>query len=301
MFALLPVHKPRGFNSRRIVDAVAIASGDKVGHAGTLDPLASGVLLTAIGPATRLVPYAQRLAKRYTARFQLGLESDSDDTERECRPVTVSSIPSRDEVANAVATFVGSIDQTPPPFSAVRIDGRRAYRLAHRGREFTIPSRQVTIFTSRLIRYEFPIFEVEVCCGSGTYIRSLGRDIAALLGTKCVLLELCRDAVGSFVLSRCATFEDIQLGTIHDKLINPLEIFSGLPIIALGEYDLERIARGIKYECEMSSSATEMLVTDLDCHLHAVMRPASDGKWRPALNFSKYWRGGHAHLVRSAT
>ena len=300
MFALLPVDKPRGVNSRRIVDAMEKASGEKVGHAGTLDPLASGVLVLAIGLATRLVPYVHVMPKQYVARFQLGVESDSDDMERECRDVPMDTSPTFEAMHTAIAQFVGPIEQTPPDFSAIRVNGKRAYRLAHRGKEFTIPPRTVTIYSSRLIRYEFPYFEIECCCSSGTYMRSLGRDIAALLGTRCVMVELSRSAVGPFDLGRCASLLDVKKDKFHEKLVDPLEAFSGLPIVALGEYDIERISRGVKYECALENAAAEMLVTDLHGHLHAVLRPASDGKWRPALNFSKYWRERPARLERSA-
>ena len=296
MFAILPVHKPRGVNSRRIVDAMENASGVKVGHAGTLDPLASGVLVLAIGLATRLVPYVHGMAKQYVAQFQLGVESESDDLERECRPVPMDTLPSQDAMLAAIAQLVGTIEQTPPAFSAIRVNGKRAYRLAHRGREFTMQPRAVTIHSNRLIRYEFPYFEIECFCSSGTYMRSLGRDIAALLGTKCVMIELSRRAIGPFDMSRCASLLDVKDGTFHEKLIDPLEAFSGLPIVALGEYDIERISRGIKYEGSPNLATQEILLTDLHGRLHAVLRPTPDGKWRPALNFSKYWRAGLAHL-----
>ncbi len=298
MFALLPVDKPRGVNSRRIVDAMENASGKKVGHAGTLDPLASGVLVLAIGLATRLVPYVHVMPKQYVARYQLGVESDSDDMERECRDVPMDTSPTLEAMHAAIALFVGPIEQTPPDFSAIRVNGKRAYRLAHRGKEFTIQPRPVTIYSSRLIRYDFPYFEIECCCSSGTYMRSLGRDIAALLGTRCVMVELSRSAVGPFNLGRCASLLDVKEDTFHEKLVDPLEAFSGLPIVALGEYDIERISRGVKYECSPSTTAQEILLTDLNGRLHAVLRPTPDGKWRPALNFSKYWRSPPFQITR---
>jgi tRNA pseudouridine55 synthase len=291
MFALLPVFKPRGMSSRRAVDVLEAVFDGKVGHAGTLDPLASGVLVLAIGPATRLVPYVQQMPKRYTALFQLGVESASDDSERPLEAVPIDRIPEPDELSETISQFVGKIKQTPPAFSAVKVAGKRAYRLAHRGYDVQIRPRQVDVHSIRVVQYEFPYFEIDVCCSSGTYIRTLGRDIAARWSTKSVMVDLCRTAIGPFDLKSCATLDEIRGAAFTEKLVDPLRAFAGIPVLALEESRLALVAQGVKYEHREPATGGEILLTDQRGRLHAVLRPAPDGKWRPALNFSKYWRG----------
>jgi tRNA pseudouridine55 synthase len=234
------------------------------------------------------------MPKRYTARFELGLESESADTERECRTVASDAIPTNADLVASIERLIGTIPQKPPRFSAIRINGRRAYRLAHRGRDFDVPTRDVTIHSNRLIRYDFPVFEIEVVCGTGTYIRSLGLDIAGGVGTKCVMLELCRDAIGPFDLSHCATVDDLLTEAFREKLVDPLAVLSDVPVAVLPAAERERIGRGMTIEYETQADASELAVTDERGRLYAVMRPASDGAWRPAINFSNYWRNEFA-------
>lgn len=298
MFALLPIHKPRGVNSRRVVDLVERLVPGKVGHAGTLDPLASGVLLTAIGPATRLVPYAQQLAKRYIARFQLGVASDSDDMERECRPIAIDSIPDRELLDRVVAGFVGEINQVPPRFSAVKVGGQRAYRRAQRGLDCPFRPKRITIHSIRLSAYEFPFFELDVVCGRGTYLRSLGRDIAAQLGTQCVMMELCRQSVGPFDLSRCAALDDVRIGNIASRLCDPREVLVGIPTVRLEADGIHWLSLGRTLELSRTAEDPELVAIDLEGRLQAILRPAQDGSWRPALNFVHYWLGAESAAAR---
>jgi tRNA pseudouridine55 synthase len=286
MFGILPIDKPKTVNSRRVVDWVETAIGQKVGHAGTLDPLASGLLLTVIGPATRLVPYLQAMSKRYVARFQLGLSSDSIDTERDCQVVPIPENLTGEKLASVVAAFVGVIEQTPPPFSAVKVSGRRAYKLAQRGRSFELAPRRVTVFECRLSDVSFPEFEIDVRCGSGTYIRSMGRDIARQLGTECVMVDLRRTEIGPFRLEHCATVDQVHRGEIRTKIVDPLVAVSHLPQVILDHYDLQRLSRGFKFDFGQDFGSSELAVIDRENRLQAIMRPAPDGRWRPAVNFS---------------
>lgn len=286
MFGILPVHKPVKVNSRRAVDIVESAVGEKVGHAGTLDPLASGILLIAIGPATRLVPYLQKMPKRYWARFTLGIASDSIDTERECYPVELPEIPTEPQLAAAANEFVGDLEQTPPPFSAVKVGGRRAYRLAQRGRTFEIAPKRIHIGSIHLSAYAFPHFEIDVRCGRGTYIRSLGRDIARRVGTECVMTDLCRTELGPFRLEDCVSLDEVRAGNFSHKLVDPLIAVEHLPRVILQGAEVQRLARGGKFEFAGPVEGSEIAVVDEQQRLQAIMRPAPDGQWRPALNFS---------------
>ena len=183
-FGILNVDKPTGITSRDAVNRVERLFGKvKCGHAGTLDPLATGVLVICVGPATRLIQYVQRLPKQYRAVFQLGRESVTDDVEGEVELVAGAPEPTRAEIEAALPQFLGDILQRPPAHSAIKVDGQRAYDLARRGEEFELPARTISIYRLEVLRYEYPELELAIECGSGTYVRSLGRDLAAALGT----------------------------------------------------------------------------------------------------------------------
>ena len=196
---VIPVDKPVGVSSRHVVDVVARALGMKsVGHAGTLDPLASGVVIVCVGHATKLVDYLHDLTKHYAATFLLGRSSPSDDletpVEEEEQPVRASAA----EIEAAAIAFRGDILQRPCDYSAVHVDGKRAYRLARKGRPVVLESKPVRIHRLTITGYEWPRLAVEIECSSGTFVRALGRDLAESLGTKAVMESLVRTAVGPF-------------------------------------------------------------------------------------------------------
>ena len=179
--------------SRRAVDLVErLARPAKAGHAGTLDPLATGVLVVCVGAATRLIEYVQRMPKRYRATFLLGRQSPTEDIEGEVTELPDAPIPTLDEIAAAAGRFVGRIAQRPPAFSALKVAGRRAYKLARAGQPPQLAPRPVEIFAAEIKSYQYPELVMEVECGSGTYIRSLGRDLAESLGTAAVMSALVR-------------------------------------------------------------------------------------------------------------
>lgn len=207
----LNIHKPAGCTSRDAVNRVVRRTRQKrCGHAGTLDPLATGVLVIALGPATRLVEYVQDQTKRYRAVFQLGLESDTDDVEGNVVVVPVERPPRRDEVEQVLAQFVGTIEQRPPAYSAIKVQGKRAYDLARKGNVVELAARPVYVESIVIESYAYPRLEVTITCGSGTYIRSIGRDAGKLLGTGAVMSDLVRTAVGSFTLETALTLEQLE-------------------------------------------------------------------------------------------
>src|SRR5262245_17587642 len=181
---LLVLDKPAGLTSRDAVDRAQrwLPRGVKVGHAGTLDPLATGVLVLCLGSATRLVEYVQRMGKTYRSVFRLGGTSDSDDADGAITPVEGAKDPGRDAVAAALAAFVGQLTQVPPAYSAAKVAGRRSYDLARGGESVDLKPRTVEVYGIDLLRYAWPEAEVEVRCGKGTYIRSLARDLGRQLG-----------------------------------------------------------------------------------------------------------------------
>ncbi len=211
MLGLLNVHKPTGVTSRHVVDQVQRQVRPlKAGHAGTLDPLASGVLVVAIGKATRLMKYVQQMPKVYRGVFLLGQESDTEDVLGEIRVLPSASVPTREAVQSCLPQFLGEIQQEPPAYSAVKVKGERAYARARKGESFSLAARPVQIHELQLEAYEFTRMELSITCGSGTYIRSLGRDLARALGTGAVMESLVRCAIGSFTLSEAVLPETLD-------------------------------------------------------------------------------------------
>ena len=190
---LLNLSKPAEMSSRQAVNLVErLTRPVRAGHAGTLDPLATGVLVVCVGAATRLIGYVQRMPKRYQGTFLLGRQSPTEDIEGDVIELADAPIPTREQVVAVAARFIGRIDQRPPAFSAVKVAGRRAYELARQGRQPEWLPRPVVIHSIEVAAYQYPELILDVACGGGTYIRSLGRDLAESLGTAAVMSALVR-------------------------------------------------------------------------------------------------------------
>lgn len=197
------IHKPEGPTSFSVVrDMRRCFSVRRVGHAGTLDPLASGVLAIAIGEACKLMPYVSVLQKTYTFRVVWGQERSTDDAEGDVVH-TSTSRPSLRKVQDVLPQFLGDIEQRPPRYCAINIQGERAYRLARAGKDFVMPLRRVVIHALEARNCSDEAAEFFVECSSGTYVRALGRDIARALGTCGYVDRLCRTSLGSVVLEDC--------------------------------------------------------------------------------------------------
>lgn len=186
----------------------------KVGHAGTLDPLATGVLVVLIGKATKKVPLYMGQPKAYETTIDLSSLSTTDDAEGDLTAVPIARIPTREEVDAAAARFVGTIMQCPPAYSAINIDGQRAYDLARKGHEVNIPARPVIVHEITVTAYQWPVLSLFIRCGKGTYIRSLARDLGAALGAGGYLTSLRRTAVGECTIEQART-----LASLPDELV----------------------------------------------------------------------------------
>ena len=196
---VLVVDKPHGMRSAAVVSIIKRSSGGaRTGHAGTLDPLATGVLVLALGKATKSIDRIVATEKRYLTRIDLGAFTTTDDLEGERRDVDVPDPPDETTVRAALDRFIGTFDQRPPAFSAVKIGGRRAYKLARAGHDVTPKPRAVTIHAIEIVEYAWPELEIAVHCAKGVYIRSLARDLGETLGTGGHCIALRRTAVGPF-------------------------------------------------------------------------------------------------------
>ncbi len=208
----------------------------KIGHIGTLDPLASGVLVFVFGEATKLIPYLPKLKKRYVFHVTFGEQRTTDDAEGEI--VTTSNvIPTISEIENVLAQFVGKISQVPPKFSAIQQDGKRSYDRARKGEDFELPARSVDVHSlSCLKQVDEKTYAFEVSCGSGTYVRSLARDIAIATGTVGYVSFLRRTCDGLFDESHAIALEKIDKIEDNKNCFFPLSfVLDDIPAITVGK------------------------------------------------------------------
>lgn len=210
LHGLLVVDKPLGLSSMDVVRVVRRAAGHcKTGHAGTLDPLATGVLICCLGCATRRVDELMGMTKVYETTVDLSAFTSTDDAEGERQEVGVARQPAATEIRTALDVLTGTIEQTPPAYSAIKVGGQRAYKLARKGDDLVLPSRFVRIDAIEMIGYDWPLLRIVVTCGKGTYIRSLARQIGGLLGTGGHLTALRRTAVGPYTIDRAVKLDDV--------------------------------------------------------------------------------------------
>lgn len=242
---VIAIDKPPGVSSRRVVDAVAAALGTRaVGHAGTLDPLAEGVVVVCVGHATRLVDFVHDLAKRYRGTFLLGRSSPSDDLETEVVEEVEPRHPARADVEAALVGFRGEILQRPCDYSAAHVAGRRAYRLARKGRPVELAAKPVRIHRLEIVSYDWPRLDLEIECSSGTFVRAIGRDLAETLGTRAVMQALERSCVGPFERETALPLSAVEPRTAAEALLPAAAAVPHLPRVTLVADALGPAVRG---------------------------------------------------------
>ena len=242
---VLNFNKPPGMTSRAVVDQVTrLLRRIKAGHAGTLDPLASGVLIVCVGSATRLIESVQRMAKVYRTVIRLGARSDTLDAEGRVEVTENPRIPPEIEIHKALAVQVGEIHQLPPEYSALKIRGRRAYDLARAGRVVELMPRVVRIDRVELLSYRWPNLELEIECGGGTYIRSIARDVGEALGCGGLVETLVRTRIGPFTLEDSSDLTTLTSDSLPVILRPALVAVPDLPQITLDESQTRAIAQG---------------------------------------------------------
>jgi tRNA pseudouridine55 synthase len=273
MEGLLVLDKPSGITSRDAVDRAVrwFPRRTKVGHTGTLDPLATGVLVVCVGSATRLAEYVQAMTKTYWGLFHLGATSDSDDADGTVTPVEGARVPRRPEVDRALAALTGTIEQVPPAYSAAKVTGRRAYSLARRGEEVRLSARPVQVHGIDVWRYQHPQLEVEVRCGKGTYIRSLARDLGARLGCGAYVKELRRTRVGPFTVDQAVPL-DATPEEARARLLPSALALEELPRVELAPGERQALRHGRTVPLPPGQSAAgEAAVFDAQGHALAVV------------------------------
>jgi tRNA pseudouridine55 synthase len=286
MFGVINCLKPRGPTSRDCVNRLQFrVKPHKVGHAGTLDPLAEGVLLIAIGSAVRLVDWIHRLPKAYRAVFHWGQTSPSAHAGTAIRELETARVPSQAEVEAGLAEFRGKIQQVPPIFSAIQIDGKRAHRLARAGKEVALPPREVTIHRLELVEFAYPRMVLDIQCSTGTYVRSLGRDIARRCGSDAVMTELVRTAIGPMDVSAAVPLAQLDSReAIIAQLQNPSRLLTHLPRVTLSKLEIRTILDGKTIELAEQQHG-ELLGVDEAGNIRSILQPASGIRWKPLKNF----------------
>jgi tRNA pseudouridine55 synthase len=246
---VLVVDKPIGLTSHDVVQVIRRGTGiRRAGHTGTLDPRASGVLVILIGPAVRLSEYVSASDKRYQATIRLGSSTDTYDSEG-----TVTSSASVDDIAEdyfneVLQRFVGEIEQVPPPYSAVKVQGRKAYDMAREGEEFELIPRIINVYSLEILEWALPEVVVDVYCSSGTYVRSLANDMGKELGTGAHLVGLRRTKSGRFTLRDAVPLRRLQeafdAGDWYRFLIPAAEAMADWPMVELDADQVELVRHG---------------------------------------------------------
>lgn len=239
---LLLVDKPAGVTSHDVVLAARRAFGERrIGHAGTLDPFATGLLVLLLGRATRLLPHLDGVPKEYRAVISFGRETDTDDlagqTVREAPP------PKLEVVQNVLSSLTGTLQQVPPAYSAKRVQGRRAYDAARAGDVLELAPASVQVFEWRDLRWDGGDLHATILCGGGTYIRALARDLGRLTGSAAHLSALRRVRSGPFHVNDAVALEQLRAGSAAVR--PPLDALPRLPRVMLSDRDAERVLRGI--------------------------------------------------------
>lgn len=245
---ILPINKPQGWTSFDVVNKVKHLinqRGFKIGHLGTLDPMATGVLLVTLGKATKLFDLMQQKTKTYVAEFVFGYETDTlDITGTKIKRTENTNIELK-QIEAILPEFIGSISQIPPKYSAKSVNGKRAYDLARENKDFDLKPCVVNIKDLQIIDFKNNVLTLKIVCGSGTYIRALGRDIAAKINSLATMQSLVRTDIDNFNLQNCFDLNELNAENLQPKIIKIDKVIN-LPTIELGEIETAKILNGVQ-------------------------------------------------------
>ncbi len=246
MQGFLNIYKPSGVSSAKIVSAVKkLCKGCKVGHMGTLDPMACGVLPIAINKATKMFDYFLDKYKTYRAVFTFGYETDTLDALGTVVKEN-GNLPTVEQINNVINCFVGNIMQTPPSYSAKNVNGTRAYKLARKGEQVELPPKQIVVNRFELVKQiDNNSFEFLIECGSGTYIRSLCRDLAYALNTYATMTFLQREISGAFKVENAIKIENLNAENLLNNLVAIDKVFSKYKVIETDEIKAKKLLNGL--------------------------------------------------------
>lgn len=247
MEGVLNIDKPSGLTSHDVVGRVRyISHTRRVGHTGTLDPLATGVLVVCLGRATRLVEYVTGQPKTYLATIHLGQETNTYDAEGEivAERALPTAVPLAD-IESHLTAFQGQIAQRPPLYSAIKKDGQPLYKLARQGKEITLEPRQVTVYEIKLLAWKQPFLNLQIHCSAGTYVRSIAHDLGQALGYGGHLTALRRTAVGAFTLDSAVALDNLTATNIAHHLLPADQAVQHLPSVTFSADDIAALFNGL--------------------------------------------------------
>jgi len=288
---ILVVDKPVGLTSHDVVQIIRSGTGiRRAGHTGTLDPRASGVLVILVGPAVRLSEFVSASDKRYQAVLRLGSTTDTYDAEG--RFTRQSSAPvniSEEKFEEALKQFIGEIKQTPPPFSAVKVHGRKAYEMARQGEEVDLAPRKIQVYHLEVLEWAPPEVVIDVHCSSGTYVRSLANDMGNVLGCGAYLIGLRRTKNGRFSLRDAVPLRKLQdaflAGNWYQYLIPAAEALADWPGVELNPDEVEEVKHGHRVKAAPDTKPGLVRGISMAGELIAIMELAQgeDGspEWQP--------------------
>lgn len=261
---IINVYKEAGFTSHDVVAKLrGICKQKKIGHTGTLDPDAVGVLPVCLGSGTKLCDLLTDKTKEYVARFRLGMTTDTQDISGKVLSIKDVMV-SPEDVRRVLSSFVGDLDQIPPMYSALKVQGKKLYELAREGKEVERKPRPVTIYEIELLKAEHPEYEIRVKCSKGTYIRTLCHDIGQALSCGAVMTSLVRTRVGSFTVEEAKTLSELQVladaGSLHNVITPVEEMFRELPSVTVLEEADKALQNG--NQLQLSQIRERVCVTD---------------------------------------
>jgi tRNA pseudouridine55 synthase len=282
---VLVVDKPVGMTSHDVVQAIRRGSNlRRAGHTGTLDPRASGVLVVLLGPAVRLSEYVAASDKRYQAIIMLGTTTDTYDADG--KTMTSSPVNVTEEQFNTeLQKFVGKIEQVPPPYSAIKVHGRKAYDMARNGEEFELAPRIIDVYSLELLEWAPPEVVIDVNCSSGTYVRSLANDIGAKLGCGATLTGLRRTKNGRFTLRDAVPLRKLNEafvdGTWYQYLIPAAEALSDWPAFELDQVNMDLVRHGHRIPADASAGPRASGVSEQGELVALLVLDAEKHEWQP--------------------
>jgi tRNA pseudouridine55 synthase len=281
---VLVVDKPVGLTSHDVVQIIRRGTGiRRAGHTGTLDPRASGVLVVLLGPAVRLSEHVSASDKRYQATIRLGASTNTYDSEGVITESRVIEDLTEEDFEDMLQQYVGEIEQVPPPFSAVKQKGKKAYELAREGKVVELEPRKINVYSLDLLEWAPPEVVVDVFCSSGTYVRSLAHDLGNSLGIGAHLVGLRRTKSGRFTLRDAVSFrqlrESFEIGDWSQFLIPAAEALSDWPLIELNAEDVDKVRHGHRVSAEDEAPDWARAVTEQG-DLVALVENL-EGEWQP--------------------
>jgi len=283
---VLVVDKPIGLTSHDVVQIIRRGTGiRRAGHTGTLDPRASGVLVILVGPAVRLSEYVSASDKRYQATIRLGSSTDTYDAEGTVTATQPVEDISEDKFFDILQTFVGEIEQVPPPYSAVKVKGRKAYEMARLGEEVDLEPRIIQVYSLDILEWAPPEVVIDVYCSSGTYVRSLANDLGKALGTGAHLIGLRRTKSGRFTLRDAVPLrrlkESFDAGDWYKYLIPAADALGDWPMVELDADQVELIRHGHRVLAEPESTGWARGISQQGDLVALLQHDEETGEWQP--------------------